>query len=117
MSHLEINISKKGVERNEGIQKERKKVKSVSIFLKTLAYGIPVVVLLIILYLNFTPFGFDDYQVIDVGSPADTRGRFYLEEGGALGSRQEIDGEPFRMIDGTVYAIYKPKAVLRDTLQ
>ncbi|MFA5259476.1 MAG: hypothetical protein WC402_05370, partial [Candidatus Pacearchaeota archaeon] len=68
-----------------------------------LAYLIPVIIILIILYFNFLPFGFSDTQVINVGTPKDTSGVFYLEESPALGARQMIDGDYFRTVDGVVY--------------
>jgi hypothetical protein len=80
-----------------------------------IAYLIPVIIILIILYFNFLPFGFSDTQVINVGTPKDTSGVFYLEESPALGARQMIDGDYFRTVDGVVYAVYEPKEVLKDT--
>jgi hypothetical protein len=82
---------------------------------KVLAYLIPIIILLIILYFNFTPFGYADIKVINVGSLKDTSGVFHLEESPALGARQMFNKEYFRAVDGVVYAIYKPKKILKNT--
>ena len=47
-------------------------------------------VLGVVLYLNFLPFGYSMSYTINVGMPGDDSGIVYLE--GNLGSRQMIDG-------------------------
>ena len=71
-------------------------------------------IILIILYFNFTPFGYEDVRVIDVGSLKDTTGVFHLEESPALGARQMLDKQYFRAVDGVVYAVYSPKEILKN---
>ncbi len=83
-------------------------------YILVLAWVIPVGVLLLILYLNFLPFGYEKTLIIDVGTKNDDKGEFYLKKTGALGSRQELDGETFRYLDGLAYAVYEPKVVLNN---
>ncbi|MFA5248485.1 MAG: hypothetical protein WC415_04655 [Patescibacteria group bacterium] len=78
------------------------------------AWLIPAAVLLTILYLNFLPFGYEKTLTINVGSKNDDKGEFRLEQTPALGSRQELDGETFRYLDGLTYAVYEPKVVLNN---
>ncbi len=83
---------------------------------KVLAYLIPIMILLGILYANYLPFGYSDTKIIDVGSENDTEGIFFLEDNSLLGSREEFDdGSTFRALDGLVYATYNPKVILRDS--
>jgi hypothetical protein len=83
-------------------------------FLTFLSYLIPITIILLILYVNYLPFGYEDEKTIDVGSKDDTSGVFFLEETPSLGSRQTTGGETFRFVDGVIYAIYKPKVILKD---
>ncbi len=83
-------------------------------YILVLAWAIPAAVLLAILYLNFLPFGYSKTLTIDVGGKNDDKGEFYLEKSSALGSRQELDGETFRFLDGLAYAVYEPKVVLNN---
>ncbi len=78
------------------------------------AWVIPAAVLLTILYLNFLPFGYEKTLTINVGAKNDDKGEFRLEMSPALGSRQELDGQTFRYLDGLAYAVYEPKVVLRN---
>lgn len=83
-------------------------------FLTFLSYFIPIAIILLILYVNYLPFGYTDERTIEVGSKNDTSGVFFLEQTPSLGSRQTIDGHTFRFVDGIVYAVYKPRVVLKD---
>lgn len=83
-------------------------------FLTFLSYFIPIAIILLILYLNYLPFGFSDERTIDVGSKDDTKGVFFLEENQNLGARQTTNRQTFRFVDGVVYAVYKPRVVLKD---
>lgn len=83
-------------------------------FLTFLSYFIPIAIILLILYVNYLPFGYTDERTIEVGSKNDTSGVFFLEQTPSLGSRQTIDGHTFRFVDGVIYAIYKPKVILKD---
>ncbi len=82
--------------------------------LKTLAYSIPIGIVLFILYANFLPFGYSDHQIIEVGKDGDTSGRFYLEENSALSSRQKLNDRYFRYLDGIAYVVYNPRVILTD---
>lgn len=79
-----------------------------------LAWTIPILVFLIILYFNFLPFGFQKTLTIDVGELDDDKGIFYLEENPDLGSRQLIEGQSFRYLEGSAFAVYTPKQVFKD---
>ncbi len=84
---------------------------------KTLAYLIPILILLSILYVNFLPLGYSDSRTIDIGSSDDTSGIFSLEGSDFLGGREERDNDStFRTLDGLVYATYTPKVILRDSM-
>jgi len=88
--------------------------KTISMILKILTYGVPLLVVLYILYMNFLPFGYSKVFTVDVGSPDDTSSEFYLEHSPSLGARQEINGTTFRAVDGVVHAVFKPKVVLKN---
>jgi hypothetical protein len=75
---------------------------------------IPLIILGIILYLNYLPFGYNKTFVIDVGSVKDTTGTFYLEQSPALGARQSFENQTFRAVDGVVNAVYAPKPILKN---
>lgn len=83
-------------------------------FVKFLAYALPLMLLLAVLYLIYMPFGYSDSRIINVGRESDTKGSFYLEESSSLGSRQMLEGNYFRGIDGVVYAVYKPNVILNN---
>lgn len=83
-------------------------------YILVLAWVLPIGILLIILYYNFLPFGYEKTLIINVGTEGDDKGEFYLEKNSILGARQSIDGKNFRYLDGLAYAIYEPKAVLKD---
>ena len=96
-----------------------KEEKEVSTFIKAkhinyLFLIIGILVIGYILYLNFLPFGYHDEQTLDIGSPSDTSGNFYIEENSSLGPRQELNGEYFRVLDGVTNIVYKPMGVLHD---
>lgn len=79
------------------------------------AYAIPLVFLLYVLYMNFLPFGYHKTFVIDVGTEGDTSGEFYLEPARTLSERKVApDGTTYRELNGPAYAVFKPKAVLKD---
>ena len=100
----------------ENINKNIKKTKKTlfSRILIILAWVVPIGIISTILYYNFLPFGYENTYVINVGEEDDTKGDFYLEENDNLGSRQIINGESLRYLDGHVYAVYKPKPVLNN---
>lgn len=79
-----------------------------------LAILIPLLVLGFILYMNFLPFGYSKTYTIEVGSPSDTSGVFYLEQSPSLGARQMIDDVYFRAVDGVVNVVYAPTPILRN---
>jgi hypothetical protein len=80
------------------------------------AYAIPLVFLIWVLWWNYSPLGYNKTYVIDVGSKSDITGRFYLEHSKDLSeSKTDSKNNNYREINGTVYAIYKPKFVLKDT--
>jgi hypothetical protein len=84
-------------------------------FLRFLAYALPLGFLLYVLYWNFLPFGYDKTFTIDVGSPGDTSGEFYLEPSRNLSERKTApDGTTYRELNGIAYAVFKPKAVLKN---
>ncbi len=82
--------------------------------LKILAYIVPIGILLFFIYINLLPFGYSDFQVIEVGKEGDTSGRFYLEESPDLSARQKINNTYFRYLDGTTNAIYRPRVILNN---
>lgn len=82
--------------------------------LVTLAIIIPLIVLGIILYMNYLPFGYEKTFVIDVGTEGDTSGTFYLEQSSALGARQLYDEKYFRAVDGVVNVVFEPDPILRN---
>lgn len=111
----DVNVFEKKIEK--GIVSDLGvKHKTSEKILRITAILIPVVILLVLLYVNFLPFGYESSYVIEVGKESDTSGNFYLEQSSGLGTRQKIDGEYFRKIDGLVYAVYKPKVILSDAL-
>lgn len=90
------------------ILKKRQKI------LNIFAYILPSIIIFIVLYFNFLPFGYSDRVTLDVGNKDDTSGIFYLEENPNLGERQEHQGSYFREIDGTIHAIYNPRAIMKN---
>jgi hypothetical protein len=83
--------------------------------LRFAAYALPLGFLLYVLYWNFLPFGYDKTFTIDVGSPGDTSGEFYLEPSRDLSARKTApDGTTYRELNGIAYAVFKPKAVLKN---
>jgi len=75
---------------------------------------IPLVIIGVILYLNFLPFGYSREIFLDVGSSSDTSGVLFLEGSSSLGSRQMLNGTSFRAIDGTVSLVFNPTVILRN---
>ncbi len=89
--------------------------KTPEFWLRVAAYGIPLAFLLYVLYWNFLPFGYNKTFTIQVGGPNDTSGEFYLEPSRNLSERKTAsDGTTYRELNGTAYAVFKPKAVLKD---
>lgn len=85
--------------------------------LRIAAYGIPVLLLLIVLYLNYLPFGYDRTFTVQAGTEDDTRGQFYILRYGSVGlsGRQaDPDGTVFRTLEGSTFLIFDPRAYLRD---
>jgi hypothetical protein len=79
------------------------------------AYAIPLAFLFYVLYWNFLPFGYDKTFTINVGSPDDTSGEFYLEPSKNLSERKTApDGATYRELNGMATAVFKPKAVLKN---
>jgi hypothetical protein len=80
------------------------------------AYAIPLAFLLYVLYWNFLPFGYNKTFIINVGSPSDTSGEFYLEPSKDLSERKTApSGATYRELNGMATAVFKPKAVLKNT--
>jgi hypothetical protein len=95
------------------ISDNMKKIKTKQILL-TLAWVLPIAVILGILYYNFLPLGYEKTFTIKVGAEGDDKGTFYLEESPDLGARQSIDDQNFRYLDGLAYAVFKSKEVFKD---
>lgn len=90
-------------------------IKRVEFWLTFAAYAIPLAFLLYVLYWNFLPFGYNKTFTIDVGTEGDTSSEFYLEPSRNLSERKvSPDGATFRELNGSAYAIFKPKAVFKD---
>jgi len=91
-------------------------LKSPIFWARFFAYAIPLTFLLYVLYLNFLPFGYNKTFIIDVGSQNDTKaGEFYLEPSKDLSERKVAsDGTTYRELNGSAYAVFKPKAVLKN---
>jgi hypothetical protein len=85
-----------------------------SFWLRFLAYAIPLSFLLYVLYWNFLPFGYDATFTINVGAPRDTSGEFRLEPSKDLSAPMTADGSTYRELNGLAYAIFEPKAVLKN---
>ncbi|MES2668570.1 MAG: LamG-like jellyroll fold domain-containing protein [Patescibacteria group bacterium] len=83
--------------------------------LKAAAYGLPLLFLAVVLYLNYLPFGYDRTFVIEAGSPNDMKGQFRLEQRQGLGGRDiAVDGSVSRTLSGAAFAVFQPSAYLRD---
>lgn len=81
------------------------------------AYAIPLAFLLYVLYWNFLPFGYDKTFTINVGSAGDTDSsqEFYLQPSRDLSDRMtNVSGTPYRTLNGIAYAVFQPKAVLKN---
>lgn len=90
-------------------------LKSPVFWARFMAYFLPLCLFIWVLWWNYSPLGYNKTYTIDVGSENDTKGRFYLEPSKDLGERQTAeDGITFRTLNGVVYAVFKPEAVLRD---
>lgn len=70
---------------------------------KKIAYIIPLVILLYVLYMNFLPFGFSKTFVLDVGK--EDSDDIYLIDNQFLGPPEMYDGKYFRRINGTVEVV------------
>jgi hypothetical protein len=79
--------------------------------LVALSYIVPLIIIAVIIYLNWLPFGYSRTFTIDVGTLDDDKGVFYVE---GFGTRQMIGNEYFRGLDGVGYAVFKPIVVLKD---
>ncbi len=107
--------AKKPVGRPRKKNTEQSPSKRVIFWLQFSAYAIPLAFLLYVLYWNFLPFGYNKTFTIDVGSANDTSGEFYLLPSRDLSERKTApDGTTYRELNGTVYAIFKPEAVLKN---
>ncbi|MFT4303764.1 MAG: hypothetical protein ACMXYG_04305 [Candidatus Woesearchaeota archaeon] len=76
-----------------------------------LAYIVPLIVIGLLIYVNWLPFGYQRTFVIDVGNSNDLDGVFSIEE---FGVREMVDGKYFRTLNGVAYAVFKPKVVLNN---
>lgn len=83
------------------------------IFIPLLPFGI----LIYVLYYNFLPFGYHKTFTINVGSENDIKvGEFYLAPSADLSERKRDEkGNTYRELNGTATAVFKPKAVLKNT--
>jgi len=102
---------------NQVIEKVKTLSKQPEFWLRFTAYAIPLAFLLYVLYWNFLPFGYSKTFVIDVGAEGDTNSsqEFYLEPSQDLSERKVAeDGTTYRELNGVAYAVFKPKAVLKD---
>src|SRR6267142_214885 len=89
--------------------------KRLEFWLKFAAYAIPAIFLLYVLYWNFLPFGYDKTFTIQVGSANDTSGEFHLEPSRDLSERKTApDGTTYRELNGLAFAVFQPKAVLKN---
>ena len=89
--------------------------KSPVFWLKFAAYALPALFLVYVLYWNFLPFGYEKTFTIQVGAPGDTKGEFYLEPSKDLSEpKVAADGTTYRELNGIAYAVFSPKAVLRN---
>ncbi|MEI7463569.1 MAG: hypothetical protein WCK03_04225 [Candidatus Taylorbacteria bacterium] len=96
--------------------KSGKWLKSPIFWARFFAYAIPLAFLLYVLYQNFLPLGYDKTFIINVGSMNDTNvGEFYLEPSKDLSERKVAsNGTTYRELNGSAYAVFKPKAVLKN---
>ena len=85
---------------------------------RLLAYLVPVGILLFVLYLNYLPFGYDRTFVIRAGVAGDRDGEFRLLQARDGFSERLVtaEGMPYRELSGASFAIFTPKAYLRDAL-
>ncbi len=98
--------------------KSGKWVKDPIFWVRFSAYAIPLAFLLYVLYMNFLPFGYNKTFIIEVGGPNDTKvSEFYLEPAPSLSDRLVApDGTPYRELNGSAFAIFEPKAILKDAV-
>lgn len=95
------------------------KSKKAKYFLLFTAILVPLLILGYVLYWNFLPFGFQKTYVLKAGSLDDTSGELYFKGSKNLSSRKKaVDAAgkeyTFREVYGTVSAIFKPEAVLKN---
>ncbi len=81
---------------------------------KFIAYLIPLLILLYVLYWNFVPPA--GAYSLDIGREwdADSSRELYIVESSDLGPRQMYDGEYFRELNGVAEVVFNPEAVLRN---
>ena len=100
---------------NKILNKIKELSKNPIFWAKFAAYAIPLAFLLYVLYMNFLPFGYHKTFVINVGSPTDTSGEFYLEPSRNLSERKtDKNGHTYRELAGLATAVFKPRAVLKN---
>jgi hypothetical protein len=96
-------------------EKPRRGLARPQMWLRILAYAIPLGFLAYVLYWNFLPLGYDQTFTVAVGAPGDTSGEFRLEPSRDLSAPKTApDGSTYRELNGLAYAVFEPKAVLRN---
>lgn len=94
-----------------------KNIINIEFLIQIIAYFIPISFLFYVLYINFLPFGYDKTFIINVGSENDNNisQDFFLKPSKDISERKvDENGMAYRELGGIVYAVFKPKVVLKD---
>jgi len=104
------------------IKKETNKSKKENLIRKILnlliVYGIPLLVIGYVIYMNWLPFGFEKTYNIDVGTIGDTNTNkdIYLEKNSYMSDPLEDKyGESYREVNGPILLVISPKEVLKNS--
>ena len=79
-------------------------------------YGIPLLLIGYVIYLNWLPFGFEKDYVLEVGTGQDTTviNKIYLEKNKALSDPIHEESRVYRNINGSTNLVLKTSAILRN---
>ena len=98
------------------LNKTKNVLKKTIFWVRLSAYAIPLTFLLYVLYINFLSFDYQKTFIINIGDINDTKiSEFYLEPSKNLSERKIMpDGATYRELNGSTFAIFKPKALLKN---
>ena len=112
-----LKVGKTGFRKEEPTNNSEKESMPTKILKFAVLYGISLLILGLVIYINWLPFGFEKVYALNVGAIKDTNvdNEIYLKKNEAL-SEPLVDenGNTYRLLNGSTFLIIQPNVALKN---